>query len=264
MGITKLLRSKGFKKLTSKLYGIGASIAILGALFKIQHWTGAGFMLAAGLITEAVIFIIYAFDTEEEPEGSDENNKIVQYTGEQTGGTYINSGASFALAKFDEMLVNSEISPDVLQNLGSGMKKFGETAANLNTAGDVAAASKSYVNTIKIADESLERLAKTYQTTIIKVINRTEFNYKSIADSLSSIEPGIKSYRNNIDTVNTNLSSLNEMFIKHKAVSDDFINELSQSAREAKKFNEQIKTFNQTISQLNLHYSSMLENARRD
>lgn len=264
MGITKLLKSKGFKKLTSKLYGIGASVAILGALFKIQHWTGAGFMLAAGLITEAVIFIIYAFDTEEEPETTNESSKVIHLTGEQTGGSYSNSGASAALAKFDEMLINSEISPEVLHNLGSGMKKFGETAANLNTVGDVTAASKSYINTIKTADESLERLAKTYQTTIIKVINRTEFNYKSIADSLSLIEPGVKSYRKNMETVNTNLNSLNELFNKHKAVSDDFINELSQSANEAKKFNEQIKSLNRTISQLNTHYSAMLENVKRD
>lgn len=264
MGITKLLKSKGFKKLTSKLYGIGASIAILGALFKIQHWTGAGFMLAAGLITEAVIFIIYAFDTEEEAEPANQVNKPIHLTGDHAGGSYINSGASVALAKFDEMLVNSEISPEVLQKLGSGMKRFGETAANLNTVGDVTAASKSYINTIKIADKSLERLAKTYQTTIIKVINRTEFNYKSIADSLSLIEPGVKSYRKNMETVNTNLNSLNDIFNRHKAVSDDFINELTHSANEAKKFNEQIKSLNHTINQLNLHYSTMLQNVKRD
>lgn len=262
MGIAKLLKSKGFKKLTSKLYGIGASIAILGALFKIQHWTGAGFMLAAGLITEAVIFIIFAFDTEEEPEPSKEVNKSINLSSELTGGSYLNSGASVALAKFDEMLVNSEISPEVLQNLGSGMKKFGETASNLNAVGDVTAASKSYINTIKTADQSLERLAKTYQTTIIKVINRTEFNYKSIADSLSLIEPGVKSYRKNIDTLNDNLDSLNKMFSRHRLTSDSLMNELSDSAIETKKFNDQIKSLNRTMAELNLQYSIMLNTVK--
>lgn len=258
MGLTKLMKNKGFKKLISRLYGFGASIAILGALFKIQHWTGAGFMLAAGLITEAVIFIFYAFDTEDEPEPSSSANNNYLISNDQFMGNYVNSGASVALAKFDELLVKSEISPDVLQTLGTGMKRLGETTANLNTLGDVSAASKSYVSTIKAADESLERLAKTYQTTIIKVINRTEFNYKSIADSLSSIEPGVKSYRKNIETLNDNLDSLNKMFSRHKLTSDSLMNELSDSAIETKKFNDQIKSLNRTMAELNLQYSKML------
>jgi gliding motility-associated protein GldL len=45
--------SKGWDTLMSKLYGIGASIVILGALFKIEHWPGASLMLIVGLGTEA-------------------------------------------------------------------------------------------------------------------------------------------------------------------------------------------------------------------
>jgi len=40
----------------TKLYGIGASVVILGALFKITHWPGATIMLSAGMITESIIF----------------------------------------------------------------------------------------------------------------------------------------------------------------------------------------------------------------
>ena len=53
--------SKAWKKFMAKLYGIGAAVVILGALFKIQHWPGAGPMLIIGLGTEAVLFIMFAF-----------------------------------------------------------------------------------------------------------------------------------------------------------------------------------------------------------
>jgi gliding motility-associated protein GldL len=46
----------------AKLYGLGASVVIVGALFKIMHWPGAGIMLTAGLLTEAVIFFFSAFE----------------------------------------------------------------------------------------------------------------------------------------------------------------------------------------------------------
>ncbi|MEG1763221.1 MAG: gliding motility protein GldL, partial [Bacteroidales bacterium] len=46
----------------SKLYGLGASIVILGALFKIQHFPGAAIMLVGGMSIEAIIFFFSAFE----------------------------------------------------------------------------------------------------------------------------------------------------------------------------------------------------------
>jgi hypothetical protein len=48
--------------LTNMLYGIGAAIVILGALFKIQHWNGGSLLLTIGMVTEAVVFIYSAFE----------------------------------------------------------------------------------------------------------------------------------------------------------------------------------------------------------
>ena len=65
--------SKGWKKFMAKLYGIGAAIVIMGALFKIMHWPFAGPMLVVGLSTEAVIFLFSAF----EPIHEDPNWELV-------------------------------------------------------------------------------------------------------------------------------------------------------------------------------------------
>ena len=62
MGLAEITQGKKFKNFMAKLYGIGAAIVIVGALFKIQHWPASGFFLVLGLGTEAVIFIFSAFE----------------------------------------------------------------------------------------------------------------------------------------------------------------------------------------------------------
>ena len=51
---------------TNMLYGIGAAIVILGALFKIQHWQGGSLLLTIGMITEAIVFTYSAFEKKED------------------------------------------------------------------------------------------------------------------------------------------------------------------------------------------------------
>lgn len=63
MGFVEFLfHTKKGKTVMGLLYGLGASIVIVGALFKIQHWPGAGIMLTVGLLTEALIFAVSAFE----------------------------------------------------------------------------------------------------------------------------------------------------------------------------------------------------------
>jgi len=62
MSLAELVQSSGWKNFIAKLYGLGASVVIVGALFKIQHWPLAGTMLTVGLLTEAVIFFFSAFE----------------------------------------------------------------------------------------------------------------------------------------------------------------------------------------------------------
>lgn len=65
--------SKGWKKFMAKLYGWGAAVVIVGALFKIEHLPGASIMLSVGLGVEAFIFFMSAF----EPIHEDPNWELV-------------------------------------------------------------------------------------------------------------------------------------------------------------------------------------------
>jgi gliding motility-associated protein GldL len=58
MNLTELTASSGWKNFMAKVYGIGASVVIVGALFKLEHIPGGGLMISIGLGTEAVVFLL--------------------------------------------------------------------------------------------------------------------------------------------------------------------------------------------------------------
>jgi gliding motility-associated protein GldL len=291
MNLAELVQSSGWKNFIAKLYGLGASVVIIGALFKINHWVFATEMLTVGLCTESVIFFFSAFEPLHEEvdwslvypelagipeEGSELPSHGKQHGVQQGGGGggFIGGGGgagSAALAKFDEMLEKAELSPELFMKLGVGMKKLGDATEKMNAMGDVSAASTKYMNTIKTADESLGKLADSYQSTT-KVINETGSNYKNIADSLSVIELGGKSYQQQLESLNKNLSALNaayELQIKgtnsNMKESDTLSKEiqglmkdLTDSAGDTKKYREQITKLNDNLTALNNVYGNML------
>jgi gliding motility-associated protein GldL len=287
MSLAELVQSSGWKNFIAKLYGLGASVVIIGALFKIQHWPLAGTMLTIGLLTEAVIFFFSAFEPlHEEVDWSlvypelagipeDETPELASHGGKYHGGSGgggIGGGVgSVALAKFDEMLEKSEISPDLFQKLGVGMKKLSESTANMNSMGDVAGASSKYMSTINTANESLGKLSDSYQSTA-KIINETNSSYRTMADSFSVIELGGKSYQQQLESLNKNLSALNTVYELQRKGADEHLKEsdnlykgiqglmkdLSESAGDTKKYREQITKLNDNLSALNNVYGNML------
>jgi len=176
-----------------------------------------------------------------------------------------------ALAKFDEMLENAEISPDLFMKLGAGMKKLSESTSNMNVMGDISVAYTKYINTVNGANESLGKLADSYQSTA-KIINETGSTYKNMSDSLSTIEVGGKSYQQQLETLNKNLSALNTVYELQRKGADEHIREseslykgiqglmkdLSESAGDAKKYREQISKLNDNLAALNNVYGNML------
>jgi gliding motility-associated protein GldL len=285
MSLAELVQSSGWKNFMAKLYGIGASIVIIGALFKIQHYHFAGLMLSVGLCTEAIIFFFSAFEplheevdwtlvypelagiTDDEP-GSlgSRNDRGMIGAGGMGGGA-----GSVALMKFDEMLEKAEITPDLFQKLGVGMQRFSESTSNLSAMGDISAASSKFMNTVHAANDSLGRLSDTYQNTA-KVLNDTNTNYTRMAETFSVVESGGKNYQQQLEALNKNLSALNAVYELQKKGADDHIREseslykgiqtimrdLTDSADDAKKYRDQISKLNDNLSALNNVYGNML------
>ena len=262
----RLTQGKAFKSAMTKLYGFGASVVVLGALFKLEHWTGADYMLTAGLVTEAVIFFFYAFESQEEEHpplpfpnvimsSEDEQEEINQRRVSKLVG---DGNVSVALARFDEMLVNGDITPDLLLRFGDGLRKLCDTAEHMNTMGDVFAASTKYMKTIESADKSLERLAKTYESSILRVTSKTVFKYQSIAKSLTAIEEESKNYQMELESLNKNLYKLNSIYRVQVQGAEKYLKDMAKSAVETKKYREQMKELNGSLSTLNKNYKNMI------
>jgi gliding motility-associated protein GldL len=278
MGLSELVHTSRWKAFMAKLYGWGASVVIIGALFKIQHYQFAGLLLAIGLCTEAVIFFFSAFEPlKEEPDW-----KLVypqldpKYSGEDVGfaGNFSGGGGGgggVGLSQFDKMLANAGITPDVFDRLSQGLKKLTETTNNFNAMGDLAATTNEYQGTIRKANESLTSLADSVRQTA-RSMNDTSTVYQAIGESSRNIETGGKSYQERLEALNKNLSALNAAYeLQLRGASDHvkssevlykgiegLMKDLSGSADDTKKYREQVAKLNDNLSSLNNVYGNML------
>ncbi|HNX67083.1 MAG TPA: gliding motility protein GldL [Bacteroidales bacterium] len=239
MGLSDLVHTSKWKAFMAKLYGWGASVVIVGALFKIQHYPGAGLFLGIGLLTEATIFFFSAF----EPLKEDPDWKLVypqldpNYTGPEFGegfavggggyggGGYIGEGGGggavgiggggisggTSLTGMDRMLANAGITPELFEKLSQGLKKLSDTTEHLNSLGDVALTTSEYHGTIKKANESLLSLSQSYLATA-KAMSETSGAYQMIGESSKNIEEGGRSYQEKLESLNKNLSALNAVY----------------------------------------------------
>jgi gliding motility-associated protein GldL len=280
MGLSEFVHTSKWKAFMSKLYGWGASVVIIGALFKIQHYSYAGLLLAVGLITEAVIFFFSAFEPlKEEPDW-----KLVypqldpNYSGEEIGfaavgggGGGYGGGGGAGLSQFDKMLADAGITPDVFDRLSSGLKKLTETTANFNAMGDLAATTNEYTSTIRKANESLANLSESAKQTARSMTDSNPV-YHALGETSKTIETGGKSYHEKLEALNKNLSALNAAYeLQLRGTSDHvrsteviykgmegLMKDLTGSADDTKKYREQVAKLNENLSSLNNVYGNML------
>jgi len=116
------------KKAMGFLYGMGAAVVIIGALFKLQHWTGADIMLIVGLVTEAFIFALSAF----EPVEKDLDWSLVypELAGGEAKAKDKKENPAEAQGllsqKLDNMLKEAKIDGELMASLGNSIKRSKE------------------------------------------------------------------------------------------------------------------------------------------
>ncbi|MES2732658.1 MAG: gliding motility protein GldL [Bacteroidota bacterium] len=249
-----------FTKFMPFIYGIGASIVIVGALFKIQHLPGAGLMLMIGLLTEAVIFFLSAFQpmhaepdwTRVYPELADDfkGNLPERKQQKETGLT----------AKLDDMLANAKVGPELINSLGQGLRGLTDTTAKLSNLTDASVATTEYAKNVKAASSSITDLNKSYATTI------------SAMAEMANATKDAKAYHEQVQTVTKNLGALNAVYEleyqdanKHLKTMNGFYSSLSsamQNMSDASKDTEQFKgelsKLTTNLTSLNKVYGSML------
>jgi gliding motility-associated protein GldL len=260
MGITEIVQSSGWKSFTAKLYGIGASIVITGALFKIMHWPGAGIALSAGLIIEAIIFFFSAFEPLHEeldwtlvyPElaGMSDPDEIDEYKEQSL------AGRNVGLQKFDELIQESQISEADVKKLGksiSAISSTSETIAEITTA---SLATKEYFNKMGTAASNMDQVATAYGTNTGTLNRQVETLAESYKKTSQLIDEKGKEIAERFAASSANLTAA------YEAMSGEVKQEHSQISESQKKFQLQLESLAKNLDELNKSYSSQVEGSK--
>jgi gliding motility-associated protein GldL len=188
------------KKVMNFAYGMGAAVVIVGALFKIQHWTGGSELLVVGLLTEAFIFALSAFDN------SDEELDWTLVYPELAGGeakqkskkTADASDANGLLSqKLDTMLKEAKIDGELMASLGNSIKNFESAAKGISPTVDSLASTKKYSEELTKAAAQMESLNNLYKLQLESASVNAEAN-KDIAENAAMLKQQMQSMTANI------------------------------------------------------------------
>ena len=187
--------------ITNMVYGLGAAIVIVGALFKIQHWPYASPILTVGMIVEALVFTYSAFERQK----GDLDWSLVYP--ELTGGSVKakkgkeDTPEGVLAKKLDTLLKEAKIDGALVKSLGDSIQNLNATAASMD--GSVGA-SKSYNEQMAKATAQMESLNDLYSAQLESANRQSEINAESIENALKLKEQ--------MESLASNLSSLNGVY----------------------------------------------------
>jgi gliding motility-associated protein GldL len=290
MSGNSIFASKKFKTIMKFVYGWGGAVVIVGALFKILHIPGP--MLTIGLLVEAAIFVLSAFEPlHEDPDWTlvypelAMGNADVGHEELGEGDDEIGDDVS-VVEQLDNMLADAKIEPDLIESLGTGLKNLSKGAGQMGDLTGATAANEELVANMKNASGKVGELSNAYDSASEAVLGKAgqlSDAYDSAAESLLGLA-GDKDSGNQmgeqIQKVSGNLAALNnvyEMQLKgaseHLQVTEQMysgINELMTnlhgSLDDTKKYKETMSELSGNLSALNTVYGNMLSamNVGRD
>lgn len=268
--------TKKWKLFMAKLYGIGAAVVILGAMFKIMHWPGAGPMLVIGLSTEAVIFFFSAFEPlHEDPKwelvypelalAHDESFDLHAYLDEKGESGMVHGGGGKSVTgiteKFDSLLEEAKIDAALLNRLGDGIRTLSDNAEGLKAVSGAAAATDSYVASLENASQQVRGLSNTYERASESILGLTNTAGEGA------------SFGEQIQKVSTNLAALNNVYElqlkgssahlesteKFQTNLTEMMANLSASVEDTKLYRENMAMLSKNLTDLNQVYGNMLK-----
>ena len=199
------------KKQMNFAYGMGAAVVIIGALFKITHlefgFITGNLMLTIGLIVEAGIFALSAFEPVDEdldwtlvyPElANGEARK--KTTKEETP----SSAEGLLSQKLDAMLKEAKIDGELMVSLGNSIKNFEGAAKSIIPSADSVASTKKYGEELTLAAAQMESLNSLYKIQLQNASSNLEVNEEVVANNIKLKEQ--------IQSLTSNLSSLNNVY----------------------------------------------------
>ena len=325
MSLAEFVESKAYKNVMKFVYGWGASVVLMGALFKIMHWPGAGPMLIAGMGTEVLIFFLSAFEplheevdwtlvypelagmTDDfEPRGhgdrqsggfhdtrlmnishmpppaqtfdyGQEEGQIVPQPAAQVGGFTGAGMQSFhAIEKFDALLSEANLSPEMFQKLGEGIHKVGDIADKFQSLESTIESAGEFSQNISGAAKAAEGLSDACNngSDILKEsVGSLSASYLQSAELISStgqtiantVDGGVKTMVGALGDAGARLiESISNSDKEMQQVYQTMLDQLNQTANSVKNssqgYTQNIEAQNKNLSMINSVYELHIQN----
>lgn len=246
-----------YEKLAPILTGVGASVVILGALFKIEHYPGASVMLVVGLGTEAVLFLMFAFaPIHKDPDWT----RVYPQLAEDYAGAEAEDGNTGVVESVNNMLERAKIDQQLVEKLGRGMNNLAETTSKITDLTQATVATKAYADNVKQAATQMGELNKSYGTTIQSMT------------AMAGAAADAQGYHAQVKNVTKNLTALNAVYElelqdgkKHIEAMNKFytnlaaaMNNMTEASKETDQFRTQMSGLTKNLTTLNSVYGNML------
>jgi len=292
-GKKSIFESKGFKNAMKYLYGIGASVVIIGALFKILHLPGANEMLIVGLGTEAVIFFVSAFEPlphedvhwewgrvwpqahpdfewEEDPAGAD----VVPVSGSGGGGVGGPNKWDALLGGIDDdklVEIRNQFTPDLFISLSNSIRSLQHGVDDIAQISSTATATDEFSKKVKEATARVDTLSTNYGKTA-EAMAQFSNSMTQIKNTQEGITKDIKTYHQQLVSVTTNLSSLNAVYEIELQDAQKHINSINKfygsisgvmqnlldTSKDTDKLRKEVGGLADNMAKLNTIYGNML------
>ncbi len=255
----------------AKLYGFGAAVVIVGALFKIQHWPGASEMLIIGLSAEAVIFIFSAFEPiHEDPKwelvypelalAHNEDFDVHSYL-EGKGVGHEHGGSKGSVTEeLDKMLEEAKIEPEMILSLGKGLNKLSESTNKIGDMTEAHSATNNYVDALRGASTKVSGLTEAYEkaSSAIMGLTNSQEEGRSFGEQMSKVSQNLASLNNVYELQLKGASEHLETSNKLYSGINQLMSNLNDSVDDTRKYKETMGELSKNLSALNTIYGNML------
>jgi gliding motility-associated protein GldL len=253
-----------------KPYGItnivswGATVVIIGLLFKIQHWPYGTVFITAGLTTEAALFFLLGFQREPEESHIDWTRVYPElsedFKGELPQATVRGGGNSSNTAALDKMLQDAKIGPDLIGSLGEGLRTFGDKVSSISKVADAGAATTEFTSKVKSASASYDKLSSAFDqaSSNLQEMANSNIDSKAYHEQVNNLAKNLSAlnavYELELQDSSAHLKSMNKFYHSMASTMQNF----NESLEDSQTFKNEVSRLAKNLSSLNSIYGNML------
>ncbi len=258
--------SRKFKNIMKFLYGWGGAIVIVGALFKILHLKGADIMLIVGLLTEAVIFFMSAFEPlHTDPDWSLVYPELAMGQGDQDldeiPETLGDLDDDLSLTEqLDTMLADAKIEPDLIESLGAGMRALSDNANQLGEVSGASSATSNYIESLEGASVKMGKLSDAYDSASESLMGLTNAQESgaAVGEQMDKVSGNLAALNNVYEMQLKGASEHLEATEKMYSGINELMGNLHGSIDDTRRYKDTMGELSKNLSALNTVYGNML------